>query len=254
MSGFLTSTWQIALSAIIPVAISVIFLVAETREPFASRIRAWHGMRALDLTSLSILFGLFAALLVSDVWRKANDAEQAVHEEGAAVRAIAHSARADGIEPIIIPRLKAYIAAASAEDPYSRESASGRGATDIAYHELLTAITKNTGLETGVRAHMLLSARDLLRAHDNRLYLANDTTAPIKWFAILLFGTITQIGLLLSHIEDRRTMRVNVALFTIAFAFCLIIIAIFDAPYDIAVPDEPGKTLKLALEGLWRRP
>jgi hypothetical protein len=250
MGGFLTSTWQIALSAIIPVAISVIFLVAESREPFASRIRGWHGMRALDLTSLSILFGLFAALLVSDVWRKANDAEQAVHEEGAAVRAIAHAARANGIEPIIIPRLKAYIVAASAEDPYSRKNASGRGKADIAYHELLTAIVKDSNLESGVRAHLLLSARDLLRAHDNRLYLANDTTAPIKWFAILLFGTITQVGLLLSHIEDRRTMRVNVALFTIAFAFCLIIVAIFDAPYDIAVRDEPGKTLSRALESL----
>ncbi len=49
-------------------------------------------------------------------------------------------------------------------------------------------------------------------------------------------------------------MRVNVALFTVAFAFCLIIVAIFDAPYDIAVRDEPGKTLSLALEGLERRP
>jgi hypothetical protein len=250
MSGFLTSTWQIALSAIIPIAISVTFLVLESREPFASRMRGWHGLRDLDLTSLSILFGLFAALLVSDVWHKANDAEQAVHEEGAAVRSIAHAARANGIEPVIIPRLKAYIAAASSEDPYSRVSASGRGAADVAYHELLSAITKTPGLETGVRAYMLQSARDLLRAHDNRLYLANDATAPIKWFAILLFGTITQIGLLLSHIEDRRTMRINVTLFTIAFAFCLIIIAIFDAPYDIAVPDEPGKTLSLALEGL----
>src|SRR5205814_1062318 len=67
MDGFLTSTWQIALSAIIPVALSVIFLVAESREPFASRIRALHGKRELDLTSLAILFGLFAALLVSDV-------------------------------------------------------------------------------------------------------------------------------------------------------------------------------------------
>ncbi len=170
MSGFLTSTWQIALSAIIPVAISVIFLVAETREPFASRIRAWHGMRALDLTSLSILFGLFAALLVSDVWRKANDAEQAVHEEGAAVRSIAHAARANGIEPVIIPRLKAYIAAASAEDPYSRKSASGRGRADTAYHELLTAIIKDGNLETGDDCLRLLPDHrgDLRRALRHR--------------------------------------------------------------------------------------
>jgi len=250
MDGFLTSTWQIALSAIIPVALSVIFLVAESREPFASRIRALHGKRELDLTSLAILFGLFAALLVSDVWHKANAAEQAVHEEGAAVRSIAHAAWAAGVEALVIPQLRAYIAAASAENPYSRKNATGRGRTDKAYRGLLTEITKAPGLETGVRLAMLQSAHDLLRAHDNRLYLANDATAPIKWFAILLFGTITQIGLLLSHVEDRRTLRINVALFTIAFAFCLVIVAIFDAPYDIAVSGEPGKTLSLTLEGL----
>jgi hypothetical protein len=250
MMNFVSSGWEIAISAMLPFATAIIFLIAEVKGPLAKWFRTWTGSRTLDLASLSILFGLFAALLVNDVWQKANAAGTAVHEEGAAVRSLAHSARAAGIEASIIPKLKAYIASASAEDPYARESTSGRGGAGGAYDDLLAAITRTPGVDSGVRQTMLSSARDLLRAHDNRLYLANDATAPIKWFAILLFGTITQLGLLLTHVEDRRTMRINVALFTVAFAFCLIIVSIFDAPFDIAVAGEPGNTLKLALEGL----
>jgi hypothetical protein len=248
MESFLTSSWEIAISAALPFVTATVFLIAEVKGPLAKWFRTWTGSRTLDLASLSILFGLFAALLVNDVWQKANAAENAVHEEGAAVRSIAHSANAGGVEALIIPRLKDYVAAATAEDPYAAESTSADSKANKAYRALLTEITRAPGLESGVRGGMLQSARDLLRAHDNRLHLANDATAPIKWFAILLFGTITQLGLLLTHVEDRRTMRINVALFTVAFAFCLIIVSIFDAPFDIAVAGEPGKTLRLALE------
>jgi hypothetical protein len=119
MSGFLTSTWQIALSAIMPVAISVIFLVADAHLHRA----ADECDGVIDLTSLSILFGLFAALLVSDVWQ--GQRRRAGSPRGAAVRPIAHARGAGGIEPLLFPGSKAYIAAASAEDPYSRESAPG---------------------------------------------------------------------------------------------------------------------------------
>ena len=46
MSGFLTSTWQIALSAIIPVALSVIFLIAAilATYPLQSGSVAWQRM------------------------------------------------------------------------------------------------------------------------------------------------------------------------------------------------------------------
>ena len=52
------------------------------------------------------------------------------------------------------------------------------------------------------------------------------------------------------HVDNRRAMRVTVGLFTIAFSFCLVVVAIFDAPFDIVLAGEPGTTLREALSGL----
>ncbi len=250
MAGLLASTWEIGLSAVLPVVVALVLFIVSSRGPLAGPIRDTGGIVAPYFASVSILFGLFAALLVSDVWQKANEAKRAVHAEAAAVYALAHLARANGIDPVVIPRLKAYITAASAEDPYARTIAVTRTETGKAYLELLTAISQAPGLDGAARTNMLMSARELLRAHDDRLHLANDVTAPIKWFAILVFGAITQIALLLVHVDKPRAMRVAVGLFTVAFAFCLVIVAVFDAPFEIVLAGEPGASLRQALGGL----
>lgn len=250
MAGFLASALEIGLSAALPVAVALVIFAVEARGPLAPRIRASRGIVAPYFTSVSILFGLFAALLVSDVWQKTNAAKDAVQVESDTVLVLAHLARANGIDALVIPRLKAYAIAAGAEDPYSTGIAGTRNETGKAYLDLLTTLSQAYGLDGQVRGAMLTAARELLRAHDERLSLANDVTAPIKWFAILVFGAITQIALLLVHVDNRRAMRVAVGLFTIAFSFCLVVVAIFDAPFDIVLAGEPRASLKLALDGL----
>lgn len=250
MAGFLASALEVGLSAALPVAVALVIFLIEARGPLASRIRASRGIVAPYFTSVSILFGLFAALLVSDVWQKANAAKHAVQVESDTVLVLAHLARANGMGEVVIPRLKAYAAAAGAEDPYSTGITGTRNQTGKAYLDLLTAISQAPGLDGAARTAMLTATRELLRAHDDRLNLANDVTAPIKWVAILVFGAITQIALLLVHVDNRRAMRVAVGLFTVAFSFCLVIVAIFDAPFDIVLAGEPRASLKIALDGL----
>ena len=211
MAGFLASRWEVGLSAVLPVAVALILFFVSARGPLAAPIRATGGIVAPYFGSVSILFGLFAALLVSDVWQKAGEAKRAVQAESEAIHALAHLSRAGGIAAVVIPSLKSYIA---------------------------------------LRATMLTTTRELQKAHDERLSLANDVTSPIKWFAILVFGAITQIALMLVHVDKPRAMRVAVGLFTVAFAFCLVIVAIFDAPFEIVLAGEPRASLKIALDGL----
>jgi len=42
-------------------------------------------------------------------------------------------------------------------------------------------------------------------------------------------------------------MRIAVGPFTVAFIFCLAIIAIFDAPFEFVLANEPATSLRLAL-------
>ncbi len=250
MAHFLASSWELVISAFMPVVMALGLFALEAKGPLAATIRSGRGLVAPYFTVVSIIFGLFAALLVSDVWQKCNEARHAVEAEGDAVHLIAHLARANGIEAMAMPRLRAYVQAASAEDPYSAAIDARRGETGKAYQELLTALTTVVGIEPPMRGALLGAARELLQAHDKRLHLANDVTAPIKWLALLVFGGITQIALMLVHVDNRRPMRVAVGLFTVAFSFCLVVVAIFDAPFEIVLSDEPGATLRLVLKGL----
>jgi hypothetical protein len=250
MAGFLASAWEIGLSAALPVVVALAIFLAAARGPLAPHIRACAGIVGPYFASVSILFGLFAALLVNEVWQRADEAKRAVQIESDAVQMLAHFARANGIDTIVIPQLKAYVVAASAEDPYAATITASRSETGKAYLELLTTLSQAHFLDAPARGAMLTATRDLLRAHDERLYLANDITAPIKWLAILVFGAITQIALLLVHVDKPHAMRVAVGLFTIAFAFCLVIVAIFDAPFEIVLAGEPGTSLRLALDRL----
>lgn len=241
---------DIALSALLPVASAALIFLAETRGPLSKTIRATRGVVAPYFASVAVLFGLFAALLASDVWQKTNEAKRAVLAEAHAVETLGYFARANDLEELIFPRLKAYAAAASAEDPYSSAIGPARNETDKAALEIVTTISQAYGLDGATRSAMLTTARELLRAHDNRLSLANDVTAPIKWVAIVVLGALTQIALLLVHVDNQRAMRAAVGLFTVAFSFCLVVVTIFDAPFDIILRNEPTASLTFTLGSL----
>ncbi|MBS0521079.1 MAG: hypothetical protein JSR90_20425 [Proteobacteria bacterium] len=250
MGNWLASPWQIALSATVPVAMALLLFLLERRGPLARPLQESKGLVAPYFSAIAVVFSLFAALLASDAWRKDTAARAAVEAEADAVRQIVHVARVAGIGTEVLPTLKSYIEAASAEDPYSAEIEADRGRTDKVLERLLTAIVRNQTLDSTSRSLLASSAQSLMKAHDDRLHLATDVTALMKWVTIIVLGTITQVALLLVHIGNRRAQRVAVGLFTVTFSFCLIVVAIFDTPFETILAGEPGATLGVVLRTL----
>jgi hypothetical protein len=115
--SFSASAWQIALAALLPVFFCLLLFAAEVKGPLSKTIRESTGLVAPYFTAISILFGLFAALLAGDVWQKTNNAKWAVQAESHAVYAVAHLARAHGMAEVVLPKLRSYIEAASQEHP-----------------------------------------------------------------------------------------------------------------------------------------
>ena len=138
--------------------------------------------------------------------------------------------------------------ASSKEEVHPRATEAAREKTEAAYQELLTTLVCVPGPDGASRASLLKGATDLKRAHDGRFYLAEDYTAPIKWLSIVIFGLLTQIALMLVHIGQRPAMRAAVGLFTVAFSTCLIVMTIFDAPFDKVLSDERAATLGALLK------
>lgn len=250
MSWSFFSGWDIVLSLLTPLAVALLILILEKRGPLAPALQRTTGLVGPYFTSIAILFGLFTALLMNDVWRKDNAAWQSVQAEDDALRAILQLARANDIEAELAPQIKAYVAAASRENPYSKATATARDDTDRAYEALLRQAIHVPDLDGPTRTTLLATFGELRRERDQRLFLADDETVGIKWVSILVLGALTQIAIMLVHIGNRRAIRVSVGLFTVAFTFCLVMVAVFDTPFELLLSNEPGRTLNQTIADL----
>jgi hypothetical protein len=144
----------------------------------------------------------------------------------------------------VVPKLRAYLESSSTEMNRGTVIAAASARTEQAFAELVTAIVREPRLDASSRALLISEARDMMKARDARAHLAHDGTLPIKRLAMLLFGALTQVALMLVHVGGpRRAMRVSVGLFTVAFSICLAFAAVFDSPFQNFIPHEPRASL-----------
>ena len=224
--------------------------MTERRGPLAAPIQACKGLVPAFLPAIAVIFGLFAALLASDAWQKDTLARRILGEEVDAARVIAQFSRAAGIDGQVMPKLKAYLEASSKERHYTPTADAARAVTEKAYEELLAMVLRTPLADAASRATLIKGETDLKRAHDDRFYLAADHTVLIKWLSIVVFGALTQIALMLIHVGQRHHMYVVVGLFTVTFSACLIVVSIFDTPFDRILFDEPAASIREVLKTL----
>lgn len=250
MGGWLSPAWELALSALIPAVLAIVILLAEQRGALAAPIQACKGLVPAFVPAIAVVFGLFAALLASDAWQKDILARRILADEVDAARVIAQFSRAAGIDSQVVPKLKAYLEASSKEPHYTSAAEAARAVTEKAYEDLLAVVLRTPLADAASRATLIKGATDLKRAHDDRFYLAADRAVPIKWLSIVVFGALTQIALMLIYVGQRHHMRVVVGLFTVTFSACLIVVAIFDTPFDRILFDEPAASIGEVLKTL----
>ena len=134
--------------------------------------------------------------------------------------------------------------------PIRAPRADARQHTDRAYEAIVSTVSHAYGLESATRIFLLSTAAEMRRARDRRIYVADDETVGIKWLSIIFLGALTQIAVMLVHTGSRTAVRVSVSLFTVAFTFCLLIVAMFDTPFEVTLANEPGRTFHQTLEEL----
>jgi hypothetical protein len=250
MSWLAFSAWQIVLSVVTPTLVAVLTCLAEVRGPLAKPLQATTGIVPPYFTGIALLFALVSAQMIGEVWQKDSAARRSVQAEDDAVRAILHLGRVQGIEAQLLPAVSAYVAAASRENPFSVVGSKPRQATDRAYEALQATLVAAPSLTESARTALIATGVELRLARDQRLYIADDQTGAIKWASVLVLGALTQIAIMLVHIGNRRAIRVTVGYFTVAFTFCLALIAAFDSPFEVALAAEPGATLNYTLKAL----
>lgn len=235
--------WQIVVSLLLPLAMAFVLAIVEAHGPLSDTIRKTTGIVPPYVAAITVIFGLFATRLVTDVWEKDTSARRSTQVEDDALRGLLHFANAGGVRDVVLPPLKAYAKAASEENPFSSANRTARDTTERAFEALVSTVASTPLKDAAMRASLLGTVGELRQARDRRLYIADDETAFMKWFSLLFLGVLTQVTIVLVHVGNTRAMRTALGIFTIAFTFCVVIIAVFDQPFEILLADEPGATL-----------
>jgi hypothetical protein len=204
--------------------------------PGRGAVARFSGVVAPFFASVSVLFALLTGFLASDVGSRNRQAVQAViSEREAALTLHALSLAAASEMGSIRDALRAYLASVVTDEWPRMAEHEDSPATDAAMVALMREVSapriagsagqavSSAMLEAVVRAH---TARSL------RLSLNTDRTNDLKWITVLIVAVLTQLAIGLVHLEKPRAQAAAQAVFSLAVAVTLSLIALQEYPFD----------------------
>ena len=218
---------------------AVLLALQPTVMPWRRTVLSFTGVVAPYFTAVALMFGLSFGFLATEVAQRNRLAWQAVVSEGNALATVNALA---GENPTLTEAARSYAAAAIGEWP-----AMARGGADpkavAALARLLSAaadpvVSGQRG--SAVQAAVLTAASGrVAAARGDRLAIAADHTHSLKWLGVLCLGFLTQVGLLLVHLDKPRAMMAALSVFSIAMVVALGLVAMQELPFSGAIQVPP---------------
>lgn len=215
------------------------------------------GVEPAIIGSVGLLFGLFAAFLANDIWNRNQTAQQAVVQEGDAIRTLARYA--EGMDPQLTKTMHEALldyAHAVIEKDWPAMTEGKRS------KEILSRVRTISGLiisgEVGraagpsIQGRMIDAYTAMRDNRQTRVQQAETRNLTIKWYALLIFGLLTQAAIAIVHINRPRPAVFAQAIFGVAFAACLSILIINEFPFSKLNPIS-YEPLQKAAESITRR-
>jgi uncharacterized membrane protein len=216
-------------------ASALLLALQPTLMPWRRTVLSFTGVVAPYFTAVALMFGLSFGFLAAEVAQRNRLAWQAVVSEGnalATVRALA------GENPVLAGAARDYAAAAIGEWPAMGHGRADPAAAGALAHLLSTAAEPTIGGQRGsaVQAAVLTAASGrVAAARGDRLAIAADHTHSLKWLGVLLLGVLTQVGLLLVHLDKPRAMVAALFVFSVAMVVALGLVAAQELPFSGAI-------------------
>jgi len=219
------------------------------RSRLGAPIQSFNGLVAPFFSSVAVLFSLLTGFLANDVGDRNRQAVRAVQTEAGELRNVStlSVASASDMTEIRIA-LKGYVNSAVHEEWPAIMSGQTSPRTDAAYDSLLREISDPSltrDASGAVHAALLSSAIRAGTARNDRLSLAGDRTNDLKWISVLILGVITQIGLMLVHLDKPRAMLAALTVFATGAIVALGLIALQEHPFNGAFQVSPAPLERL---------
>jgi len=213
------------------IGLGLFFVWIAERSPTASFWQRCGGVGHELTATVALIFGLYSAFLAEDVWTTHDKARAAVLREDAAIRVLLRIAESVGSEG---GRLRELLV------NYGRESTASDWMNELDHPATLGIIRSllHEGLFGAVvkaRPEVQRTTMDALMevraGHLDRVALATATAGEGKWSAVFLFGVLTQIALVATHLGKTRASVLAVTLFSIGMTISMMIILQFSQPF-----------------------
>ena len=218
------------------------------------RARAFKAMSPVMLTPLAVVFGLIVAFLAAQVWTDVERANTAVTREANALRTVVVLAAyfPQEQEARIRALVRRHIQKAVNEEwpAMARRSAnlSLISAADTEGLQLALSIVPQNEAQAIAQREMVSSLQSALDARRQRIIISESTINWVKWAVVDLLAVLLLLTIAIVHSDNRATAAIGMAIFSIAVAACIVLIASHNRPFTGEISVGPALLLQVMPE------
>jgi hypothetical protein len=207
----------------IPIATGLVVFALAVSPPVVRRIKP-QEIAPPYLGAVTLLFALFASLMMGDIWHRETRVGEIVQAEAQSLRAALDIAAVCGA-PCDDARAATYgYARLLANQEWTRSWVHLSPLADAGLDHLLSSL-KAIDTDNAARTSLLAQHQQLRRLRSERYGIMNFDMAPHRWNMIIMLGVLTQLVLASVHVGRRTALIVVLGLFTAAFVVTLVYMA-----------------------------
>ena len=209
--------------SLIPVASSLMLFWIGTR-PFVVDLVRPPDIAMAYLGTVTLLFALFAAFMMGDIWRRESSVVEVITQEALSIQSILDLSDACGAPCGGIHGNAQRYAQLLVDHEWNVEWSEQ---SPLVHKELesmvpmLGTIDRDPAVSNAVRSGLYAAYQDLQHQRAERYSIINFDMAPHRWIMVTLLGVLTQISLMTLHAGRPNALGTVLCVFTLAFVAML---------------------------------
>jgi hypothetical protein len=212
--------------------------------PASQWAASFKGIVGPFFNAVAVIFALLAGFLAGDVWERSNRAERLVQGEADGLLALVDISTAAGSGAATLRGLIRAYAQSVVKDEWVRmQNGEGAAETEAVLAQLLTVPLGSAAVsQTNPAAERALidTVLKVRATRSERISLAANRTAEIRWATVLLLGLLTQLAIGLVHLERPRPQFAALAIFSAAAVVALGLVAVQERPFAVPLQVSPA--------------
>jgi hypothetical protein len=219
------------------------------------RARAFEAMSPVMLTPLAVVFGLIVAFLAAQVWTDVERANAAVIREANSLRTVVVLAAnfPQEQEARIRALVRRHIQDAVNDEwpamARQRANLSLISPADTEGLQIALSLLPRNEAQTIAQRELVSSLQSARDARRQRIIISESTINWVKWTVVDLLAVLILATIAIVHSDNRATAALGMAIFSVAVAACIVLIASHNRPFTGEISVGPALLLQVMPDG-----